>query len=109
MWRTITGLAALGLCLTALPAAGQGSAGGTPVRCDYRPAVVKQLASHYAEMPVGIGLAVNGGVVEVLASDSGASWTIIITMPDGMSCLMASGRGWETLSPAANVSLGPDS
>ncbi|MDP7547755.1 MAG: hypothetical protein QGF20_10715 [Alphaproteobacteria bacterium] len=38
----------------------------------------------------------NGTVVEVLASESG-SWTIILTKPNGASCVVATGQAWETI------------
>ncbi len=44
-----------------------------------------------------MGLANNGGVIEVLSSGSGNTWTIIITMPNGVTCLLAAGEGWESL------------
>jgi hypothetical protein len=38
-------------------------------------------------------------VVEVLADSAGSTWSIIITMPDGMACIVASGEHWEPLLP----------
>ncbi len=43
-----------------------------------------------------MGLASNGAVIEVLASPSG-SFTIILTQPNGLSCVMAAGENWENL------------
>ena len=43
-----------------------------------------------------MGVASNGAVVEVFASAHG-SWTIIMTYPTGMSCMMAAGDNWEIL------------
>ncbi len=59
--------------------------------------VTKQLANGHSENPVGIGLANNGAVVEVFSSSDGSSWTIIMTMPNGMSCLVTAGEYWESL------------
>lgn len=56
--------------------------------------VLFQLENRYQEEPVHMGLASNGSVLEVLASPSG-SWTIIITRPSGLSCIMAAGENWE--------------
>ena len=44
-----------------------------------------------------MGLANNGGVLEILVSQSSESWTIIVTMPNGVSCLVAAGESWEML------------
>ncbi len=64
--------------------------------CGERRAVVANLEKTYSEAPVSIGLASNGAVIEVLASPSG-SFTIILTQPNGLSCVMASGENWENL------------
>jgi len=45
-----------------------------------------------------MGLANNGGVVQILSSLSGTSWTIILTMPNGVTCMIAAGENWEALS-----------
>ena len=64
--------------------------------CGERRAVVANLEQTYSEAPVSIGLASNGAVIEVLASPSG-SFTIILTQPNGLSCVMAAGENWENL------------
>jgi hypothetical protein len=65
--------------------------------CAKRGDVVDYLAGKYRESPVAIGLANSGGVIEVLASPSGGGFTIIITMPNGVSCLIAAGENWQNL------------
>lgn len=65
--------------------------------CTTRAEVTKQLDSRYSEAPVAIGLSRNGGVVEVFSTSDGSTWTMIITMPDGTSCMMAAGEAWENL------------
>ncbi len=65
--------------------------------CTARTEVQGHLDSKYSEAPVAMGLANNGGVIEVLSSGSGTTWTIIITMPNGVSCLLAAGESWESL------------
>lgn len=59
--------------------------------CSQRGDVLKHLSAKYTEAPVTLGLANNGGVVEVLSSKTGSSWTIIITMPNGPTCMAAAG------------------
>ena len=59
--------------------------------------MVRHLAKKFSETPVAIGLSGSGGVIEVLSSEESGSWTIIITMPDGNSCLIAAGENWETI------------
>ena len=56
----------------------------------------------YGERPVSAGVTARGWLVEVLASEDGATWTIIVTSSEamadqgGFSCVTASGRGWKT-------------
>jgi len=98
MLRHISVFAAL-FCL-ATPAFAQES----PV-CTDRGTVLGHLASEYSEAPVGMGIANNGGVIEILSSKSGKSWTIILTMPNGTTCMIAAGESWENLPQ--RVTLGP--
>jgi hypothetical protein len=89
--------AAILLTATITPAASQQQ----QPACTKRSDVVDHLAGKYKEAPVAIGLANNGGVVEVLSSQSGASWTIIITMPNGTACMVAAGENWEKVPTVA--------
>jgi hypothetical protein len=83
-------LAAALIVLLALPAAAEGPA------CGPRGAVVARLASHFGETRRGIGMGTDGRrVVEVFASSATGTWTILVTLPDGRACLVASGRHWE--------------
>lgn len=65
-----------------------------------RDQLVKLLDSRYAEVPVAIGIAQNGGLIEVFTSPGGATWTIILTMPNGHSRVIGWGENWTTI-PAA--------
>ena len=67
------------------------------VPCDKRADVLAHLAKKYGEAPVAIGLGNTGGLVEVLTSDGGSTWTIIITSPYGEACMVAAGEGWREL------------
>ena len=61
--------------------------------CGDREAVLNNLEETYSEVPVALGLASNGSVVEVVVSPSG-SFTILYTMPSGLACVMAAGESW---------------
>lgn len=71
--------------------------------CTKRADVIGHLANKYSEAPVAIGLANNGGVIEVLSSHAGDSWTIIITMPNGTACMVAAGESWELVPKVAKL------
>lgn len=64
-------------------------------QCNSRATVLQLLAQKYSEAPVAVGVANNGGLVEVLSTGDGQTWSIIITSPKGMSCLVAAGEGWR--------------
>ena len=63
------------------------------VVCDERSVIVETLAGEFNEHSVGNGVANNGAVVELFVSPSG-TWTIIISAPDELTCLAASGDRW---------------
>ena len=67
--------------------------------CTDRSSALTHLSKNYQEEPVAMGLASSGGIVEVLTDEKGLSWSIIVTMPTGVTCLVASGEGWEALQP----------
>ena len=65
--------------------------------CPARETVSEYLASEFHEEPIAMGLANNGGVIELYTSLDRTTWTIMITMPDGRSCMLAAGQAWESL------------
>ena len=74
-----------------------------PQNCGPREAVVTRLAKAYGEVQKSRGLGTNNTVVEVFASDKTGSWAITITMPSGLTCLVASGQAFETLGKAVSL------
>lgn len=77
------------LTVIALPAMAQ----GRPT-CGERSDLLAQLKEQFEESPSGVGVTGNGTVVELTTSQSG-SWTLLLSFPDGRSCLMAAGENWE--------------
>ncbi|WP_146345914.1 hypothetical protein [Falsiphaeobacter marinintestinus] len=68
--------------------------------CAPRDFVLDRLAEGYGETRQSIGLAAQGTVIEVFASGDTGSWTIIATMPNGTTCMVASGQSFETVAEA---------
>ena len=68
--------------------------------CAQRDMIVERLASKYGESRQSAGLNQNNGMVEVFASEETGTWTILVTMPNGISCLMAAGKAWEGVAEA---------
>lgn len=89
------------LCIAAL-AGGVGVTAGAPAQagenvCAARAKVIAHLSRDYREVPVALGHANNGGLIEVLRARDGATFTIVITMPDGIACMIAAGSDWREL------------
>ena len=81
--------------MAALLALAPGLAEAEP--CADRAEFLEVLANGYGEVPVAMGLAADGRVVEVFASGNG-SWTIIVTMPTGQTCGVLAGEAWSGTS-----------
>jgi hypothetical protein len=62
--------------------------------------VIKTLAERYAETRRSIGIAANNMVMEIFAATESGTWTITVTTPQGMTCLVASGQGFEAINEA---------
>lgn len=91
---TVWALATLATIFLPLPAHAQE---GGAVCTDDRKAAVAKLAGTYNEAPVNIGLASNGSVIEVFATEDGSTFTIALTWPNGLVCMMAAGENWESV------------
>lgn len=63
--------------------------------CAARDQVVRKLEERFGETLRSIGLHQSDGVVEVYSSEETGTWTILMTRPDGISCLISSGQMWE--------------
>ena len=72
----------------ALPATAQG------ISCGVRSEIVETLIQTYGENFSGGGLQDDSAVYEVWTSEAAGTWTILLTRPDGTSCVMAAGTNW---------------
>lgn len=70
--------------------------------CGKRDAIVSQLKSKYGEVAQSRGFAQGAGLVEIYANNASGSWTIVVTHPTGVSCLMASGEAFEAMPVIAS-------
>ena len=59
-----------------------------------RQEILAQLKGTYDEKPTAFGTTGTGGVVELTTSKSG-SWTLMLSLPNGRACLIATGEDWE--------------
>lgn len=93
MDRTLLALS-LGLALPAL----------LPIRAEAQPqcaphdVVAHRLADLYGESRQTIGLAQDNTVMEIYAAQQTGTWTLTVTLPNGLTCLVAAGTAFETLA-----------
>ncbi len=66
--------------------------------CGPHEKIVSQLENGFEEARTGFGLAGNGGMVELFVSKAKGTWTFMLTRPDGLTCLMATGGNWEHMT-----------
>lgn len=74
-----------------------GPAFGAQNVCGKRADIVARLHDGYQEFNSAMGVATNGGLIELYTSEKG-TWTLMLTQPDGVSCLIAAGNNWESLN-----------
>lgn len=66
--------------------------------CAPRDEVLHRLMSKYDETRQALGLAANGALLEVFAAADGGTWTVTMTMTNGVTCLLSSGQDYEALA-----------
>jgi hypothetical protein len=86
--KTIISLTAAATLAATLPAAAQG------LSCGQRDEIVATLIDVYGENFSGGGLQDDSAVYEVWTSEENGTWTILLTRPNGTSCVMAAGTDW---------------
>jgi hypothetical protein len=92
MTRTVLALAlSCAALVPALPADAQ------QARCAPRAQVLDMLEKRFGETRRAIGLTSSSAVMELYASDENGSWTVLVTLPNGMACLVGVGTGFEVL------------
>jgi hypothetical protein len=66
--------------------------------CSKRDDIVARLESGYKEFSTAMGMSTNGELVELFVSEKG-TWTLILSNPNGTSCLIAAGENWVPMQP----------
>ncbi len=92
--RLITTGLLFGMAATAPPA--------FAANCALRDTVVQRLTSNYSESLTAGGLQGNQTMttmLEVWASQENGTFTVIITNPQGVSCIVAAGTDWFVSTP----------
>jgi hypothetical protein len=71
--------------------------------CIKRAELLNQLENQFNESPVAMGVTDSGSLIEIYSSSDGATWTIGLTMPNGLTCLVATGQNWESVPRLAQL------
>ena len=85
--RTIIAGAVFGMAAAAPPASAQ-----TP--CTDLATMIRTLQDRHGETHQATGLQGSVQLMEMWASEETGTWTILITKPDGKSCIVAAGKSW---------------
>ncbi len=56
-----------------------------------------ELQRNFSEAPVAIAIANNGALIELYAKRDKSSWTLVMTRPGGLSCVLVAGEEWNDL------------
>lgn len=65
-----------------------------PKVCAERDSIIDKLKNKYGEAERGMGLSGSEAMIEIWSSEKTGTWTIVMTRPDGVSCVMAAGDSW---------------
>lgn len=71
--------------------------------CAKRDKLVAELAKTHGETRQSVGLQRNSGVIETFANVDTGSWTIIVSLPTGVSCLVAAGEAFQQDAKEASL------
>jgi hypothetical protein len=63
--------------------------------CGERTQIVDQLKAKYKEQRQAVGLIANSGAAELYVSEAG-TWTMLVTLENGKSCIIAAGHSWDS-------------
>lgn len=81
------------VALSAVPLASHSSANAA--ECGRHEKVTAFLSKKYKEEVTAMGLVSNKGFMQLFVAESG-TWTILLTTPQGISCIVAAGDSYET-------------
>ena len=98
---TLVAKFSVALLLGAVAIGHPAAADQTPTACGPHTDVIKALGSKFHETQSATALTSAGTLLEVLTANDGATWTIIVSRPDGLSCVVAAGQNWQDKSNQA--------
>ena len=88
---------ATGLAGASVLTQGVSEANAARAKCGDREKIIKVLKDDYNEVPIAIGLSQKSTeAFEIFTSEKG-TWTVMMTMSTGQTCIMATGHSWQDL------------
>ena len=66
-------------------------------RCDLRPGVIAELVQGREEQRVATGVLGNGNHLELFSSPHTGTWSVVVSLPSGVSCVATEGESFRTL------------
>lgn len=87
------------LVLAVVALSGGVAAAEPTMQCGNRTKIVEKLQNDYNERSLGVGLTAQLQVVELKVAPGGETWTLLVTLPNGKTCLVAFGTDWAQDEP----------
>lgn len=72
-------------------------------KCGTRASLVDFLLIEHGETPTAVGIRNDGRIVELLVSEDGATWTLLMSQPNGISCGAFTGTTWMQIPPKPGI------
>ena len=63
--------------------------------CAPRDMLIERLDEQYGEQLQSLGLQPDGSILEIYANLETGTFTVLVSRPDGSSCMSGSGQMWE--------------
>ncbi|HEV7253854.1 MAG TPA: hypothetical protein VGN97_12280 [Mesorhizobium sp.] len=98
--QTLSALALISLAALALAWAVREA--DAQVLCTSTDAMLRRLQERYGEEPTAAGVSARGELITLVVDPKDGSWSVVRTLPNGMTCGVIGGEGWEA-APAKDV------
>ncbi|MGH6931472.1 MAG: hypothetical protein ACREEE_03450 [Dongiaceae bacterium] len=85
----------LSVALAALLFIGTMPSASAQALCGKHGDILVKFADAYGEVPGALAITDQGGLLEVLVSPTG-TWTMLLTMPGQLTCVVGTGQAWQT-------------
>ena len=69
--------------------------------------LIGHLEKEWGEDIAALALEDRGGLVQILTNPETGTWSLLVTQPSGLTCLMMSGQAWEAIEPPSSTGSGP--